>query len=313
MIKKPTVYILCGVHNNLAQTKALLGCVKAQNYEQIKTVIVDDGSTDGTANYLIKTHPEIVIIPGDGNLWWTGAMFQGVKKIIETAADNDFILTVNNDCTFDSDYVQNLVETCLQNNRAITGSLVMDKEDKKVIWDAGVSINWQKGKIYGRPYKLIDELPKNRSYDNNIDTLSTKGTLYPVSTAEAIGNFDRKNLPHYLSDYEYACRAKKAGFQLVVSWRAIVYNDTRRTGLGDQIPRQLSYRQLYQLLFCRRSKQNIIDQWHFVQLCCPTKYKPTNYALVGIKFFYLLSMVFPFIIFRPVAVRLRRLAMKDAK
>ena len=310
MMTSPIIFIICGVHNGLEYTKKLLKCLKQQTYIRTKIIIIDDDSTDGTSLYLTKNYPDIMVLKGDGNLWWTGAIYWGVEEVFKYAKSNDFVLTVNNDCVFDKAFIKTLVDVSQANQRAIVGSLVLDINKRDIIWDGGIKINWKKATVYGKRLKNITEIPARKTMDKDIDTLTTKGTLYPVEVFNKIGNFDKIHLPHYLSDYEFACRAKQAGFPLVLSYQAKVYNDTVRTGLGDTMPKIISYSQWWQLLFNRKSRINIIDQYLFIRLCCPRRYLIQNYFFLIMKFFYLLSFTFPFIIFRPLAVCLRRNILK---
>lgn len=305
----PTVHILVGVHNGLDYTKNLLKCLQKQSYTNFRTLIVDDGSTDGTSQYLEEHHPDVSVLKGDGNLWWTGSLHAGIEQILAGSNAGDLVLTINNDCTFKNDYIKTLVRLSQQLGRPIVGSLALDASNIKKIWDGGVSINWKRASFHAKPHKVVDDLPNGATFDDTIDTLTTKGTIYPSEVFTKIGNFNRDSLPHYLSDYEFACRAKKSGYRLVLSYEAIVYNDTVRTGLGDNLPKVLSYRQFWQLLFSRKSRLNIVDHYQFIRLCAPKKYKLLNYGFLVLKFFYLLSFTVPFVVFRPIVVRFRQLIM----
>jgi GT2 family glycosyltransferase len=298
MTDKPIVYTICGVHNGLNYTKELLASIKKQSYPNIIIIFIDDGSTDGTSDFIKRNYPEIILLKGDGNLWWTGALYKGVKKVLSLASKDDFIFTVNNDCIFGRDLVLNLVKTSLGNHRAIVGSLIIDSNNVSKIIDAGVQIDWPKGKYISLLPKKITDLPKNKLFQENIDTLSTKGTLYPVEVFHKIGNFDKKHLPHYVSDYEFACRAKKAGFTLLLSYQARVYNDAGRTGFGETIPSEINFKQFRSLLFSRNSRINIVDHFWFTHLCCPLKYKPISYFRLLAKCLYLFIFIFPFNLIR---------------
>lgn len=265
------------------QTKELLICLNKQSYSAKQIIIVDDGSTDGTFEYIKKKYPTVTILKGNGRLWWTGAIHWGVEEALKKAKDGDFILTINNDCTMDPNYLDTLVKVSQDVGRSIVGSLIIDKKNKNNIYDAGTRIDWSKGKFILLGPKLLKDLDKGVLFEDNIDTMSTKGTLYPIEVFQKIGNFDKKNLLHYLSDYEFACRAKKGGFNLILSFQARVYNDICPTGLGDSIPNYLSLRQVFSLLFSRRSKVNILDHYHFVRLCCPPRYRLRNYIICLLK------------------------------
>lgn len=280
MNNNSTVFIICGVFNHLEYTKTLIGCVRKQDYLKIRIFIVDDGSTDGTAEYIQSEYPEIVVLNGNGNLWWTGAMKWAVEEVLKVSQPGDFILTINNDCIFSKNYIRLLVQSSIKFKRAIIGSLAVDNNDQNSIYDAGMKIEWEKGKLISLGPQYLSQLQDGQLYQEDLDILSTKGTLYPIEVFSKIGNFDQKHFPHYLSDYEFACRAKKNGFKLVLSYQAIVYNDTARTGLWNNEREKVSLKETWDLLFSRRSKVNIIDNLKFIKYCCPKEYKFRNYIFL---------------------------------
>lgn len=303
----PTVFVLAAGHNELTIVKRLFRLVAKQSYPHIQPVFVDDGSTDGTSEHLIETYPSLRILPGDGNLWWTGSMARGIAKIQTLARSGDFVLTINNDCTFGREYVTILVRTSRAHERAIVGSLAIDRHDRTRIWDGGVSVDWATGIFRALGPASTKELPRDREVQAEINTLSTKGTLYPIEVFATAGNFDVRHLPHYGSDYELAIRAHQAGFQLLLSYQARVYNDVGRTGLQvEDTERRLSWAEVGRLLFARRSRVNIIDHWQMIRLCCPPRYKLRNYLLLAAKLAYYCSRAWPLIIFRPLLTSARR-------
>lgn len=285
MKTKPTVYIICGVFNHLEYTKKLLCCIKKQSYLKIKTIIIDDGSTDGTAEYIIQNYPEVTLLKGDGNLWWTGSIKWAVDEVLKIAQADDFILTMNNDCTFDKDYILYLLQASKKYERSIVGSLIVDQKDKNSIYDAGVKIDWAKGRFIPLGSKFLKKIKKDQLFEDELNILSTKGTLFPLEVFKKIGNFDQKHFPHYISDYELAWRAKTEGFKLILSYQAIIYNDIERTGLGKNGTEDIHLGKVWDLLFSRKSKVNIIDNLKFIQYCCPKEYKLRNYLFLLKKVF----------------------------
>lgn len=289
-----TVFIICGVFNSLRDTKQFLASIRKQDYLKIRTFIIDDGSTDGTSDYIQKKYPEVTILKGDGNLWWTGSIYLGIEKVLKIAKKEDFILTINNDCIFSNNYIRSLVQSSLKFKRAIVGSLVIDKNDQNSIYDAGMKIDWKHGKFILLKPHFLSELKVGKLYQENINILSTKGTIYPVEVFNKIGNFDKKHFPHYLSDYEFSYRAKINGFKLVLSYQAIVYNDTLRTGLWNHERKKVGLKKVCDLLFSRRSKVNIIDNFKFIKYCCPKEYKFRNYIFLLKKIIILgFHLLFP--------------------
>src|SRR5574343_1009849 len=73
---KPSVAVLMTCFNRCDQTllalEALAGAVgKAA---QLIVVLVDDGSTDGTADRVRRNYPDVHVVTGSGNLFWNGGM-----------------------------------------------------------------------------------------------------------------------------------------------------------------------------------------------------------------------------------------------
>lgn len=309
MNQPPKVFLVCAVYNGLAETRAMLNCLKLQTYSNCEAVIVDDGSSDGTEDYIKRLYPNIRLLRGDGNLWWTGAMHWGVEESLAKARTNDFILAMNNDCTFEADFIERLVKLSIQRHRSVVIPLVVDRHDPDQIWDGGVRVDWAGGRFLGLPPARVSQLPADRK-SAEVDTFTGRGVLIPVEVFKTIGNYEKQKLPHYLADYEFGLRAKRHGFSLFLTYEIFVSGSIKRTGLGDSMPKQLSYHQLWQLLFSRRSRLNIIDHWRLIQLACPPEHKLRNIGFIVLKIGYLCSHVFPFIFFRPLAYTIKQRFVK---
>jgi len=299
--KTPRVYVVTAVHNDKDTTVRFLKSVLSSNFNfnNVRVVVVDDGSTDGTGECIENIFTNVVVLRGNGSLWWTGSMKLAISYVLKKAKTTDFVLTINNDCLISKDYIKNIVDSGKHNKRSIIGSVIMDI-NTGLIFDAGVKIDWKKSLICSNIKRDYD-----RRYDFDNDTLSTKGTLYSVTVFKEIGNFNDKRLPHYLSDYEIACRAKRMGWNLVVDYMAVVKNDKSRTGRDKSDEDKISYENLKNILFDRKSKNNIIDKFNFINLCCPRKYLVVNYFWLLLSFLYYLSFVNPFYYFRPFIKRLK--------
>jgi len=266
-MKNNKIYILTAVHNELEDTKRLLRSIYSQTYKNYDVCLIDDGSTDGTSDFLQKNYPLVDVLKGNGSLWWTTCLNLGLNKILKIANKEDFIWIINNDCYFDRSVLQNLLtyEERIGHGKYIVGSVIIDSKTKK-IFDDGVGIDWERMKFKS----------------GGTDALSTKGTLYPINVFKQIGIFDAKHFPHYFSDYEFSIRVKRNGYYLTVCRESKIFNRVKRTGI-DKIPVKLSAMEAFKLLFSRKSKINLPLQINIIRYVCPKEFRIRNYWLLLTK------------------------------
>ena len=76
-----TVFVLIPVFNRLEHTKKVLKALRNQTLaKQLYIIVIDDGSTDGTREYLAN-QSDVTTLHGDGNLWWGGAIQMGLNQL----------------------------------------------------------------------------------------------------------------------------------------------------------------------------------------------------------------------------------------
>ncbi|HIJ83785.1 MAG TPA: glycosyltransferase family 2 protein, partial [Magnetococcales bacterium] len=80
------VAILIPIHNGLSYTQKTLSWLEqslklAKSHPNIiaEVIVIDDGSTDGSGEFIRKQHPHIHLLEGPGNLWWSGAINMGAR------------------------------------------------------------------------------------------------------------------------------------------------------------------------------------------------------------------------------------------
>lgn len=214
------IFIVIPVFNRWNYTRECLLSLRKQDYDNYKIIIVDDGSTDGTSDYLKKDFPEVITIPGDGNLWWTAATNLGVDFAIRNKVLNEenFVLTLNNDTLVPSNFLTNILSGYY---KAPKQSLI-----------GATAINAKNGEVYYRGEKIkwfleastffSDKAQKPNNGLQEVTVFPGRGLLIPVNVFEKIGLFDAKNFPHYAADYDFSLRSTKAGFGLYCSWDAVV-------------------------------------------------------------------------------------------
>ena len=260
------IYIVIPVFNRCEETLTCLESLTHQTYTNFTTIVVDDGSSDGTEERVTSAFPDVVLLKGDGNLWWTGGTNKGVEWALERAQPDDFILTLNNDLTVNPDYLQVLISAYQESGpNVVLGSKSVYSTDIDKVMFAGVKIYWAKG--INRP---STERIKKQHELIKTDVLPGRGTLIPVPVFEKTGLYDAENFPQYLSDYDLAIKAEKAGYLLYVVDKAIVISDVEKTGLGSQYNYdKISFMDVIKSFWSIRSAKHLGKRWKFALRHCP--------------------------------------------
>ena len=210
-----TVHVLVPVFNRLALTQIVLDCLRSQQVDEpLRLIVIDDGSTDGTAEFL-ASQQDITVLKGDGSLWWGGAIEVGLQRVLEEGRTLDWILLVNNDTQFDADFVQRLLDTARAHTPAAVGSVICDEAVPERLLSIGAMFDTWRLRVRD---KLEQERIRNSAKGpHSVDGLSGRGTLYPLAAFRVAGTMKPAWLPQYLADYELAVRVRKAGFKLLVT------------------------------------------------------------------------------------------------
>ena len=133
------IYVIIPIYNRLKYTIACLKSIESQdNVEDLEIIVVDDGSSDGTENFIKKNFPKIKIISGTGNLFWCGSVHLGIINVLKNCKGGDWILLVNNDTELSKDAIANLVKLSEKKGRkALAGSLTVSAYDRQTIIKSG--------------------------------------------------------------------------------------------------------------------------------------------------------------------------------
>jgi GT2 family glycosyltransferase len=261
------LYIVIPVFNRWRYTQECLKSLRLQSSLAFRTIVVDDGSTDETAAALARDYPEVEVVTGNGNLFWTAGVNLGIRRALALGATQ--VLTLNNDVVAAPDFVAKMLAVATQRPSAVLGALEFDAATGEAIY-GGERLDFKTN----TRHDLLEELPPSqRTGLHPVTYLPGRGLLIPKAVIDKIGLFDEKRLPHYLADFDYTSVARRAGFPVYCNYDA--HLSTYPEESGQTLTRkQRSLKGYLQHLFGIRGGGNMVNFTHFALKNCPKPYLP---------------------------------------
>ena len=99
-MKKINMAVLITCHNRIQKTqtclKSLFNQKKIENIN-LKVFLVDDGSKDGTKEYVKNNFPQVNLTVGNGKLYWGGGTYLAWETALRDNIKYDYFLWINDD------------------------------------------------------------------------------------------------------------------------------------------------------------------------------------------------------------------------
>jgi len=172
-------------------------------------IIIDNGSTDGSVDYLENTFPQVKILKNKKNLGFSKAINAGAS-----VAKGEFLCLLNTDVKPEKDFLVNILPL-FRDNQAFAISL----NEKNFAPSSGF---FEKGFILHKPIKTTVEC--------STFWVSGGSGVFRKKTWDLLGGFDEINFsPYYWEDIDLSYRAMKAGYRLLWSPDGVVYHEHEST------------------------------------------------------------------------------------
>lgn len=229
----PKVFVLILSYNGLRWLQGCLPTVLQMDYLNYEVVVIDNGSSDGTEEFLRRNFPQVHLVLLQPNRGYAGGFDAGLDYAAHLSAD--YFLVMNNDTEIDCHALTALVDAAESLDRAgfVTGKVYF--HDRREVFQ---SVGKRDDPIQGSG----DYLGYGEKDEGQYDAIAERAFVDDVYTLvnrhlyDEIGGYDPQ---FYLQceEFDWQLRAKKAGWKIYYTPHAKLWHHGSVTtgGVGSAV------------------------------------------------------------------------------
>ena len=192
--------------NGIDYIKKCLDAVRCQKRKADLVIMIDNGSSDGSAELVAEEYPEVVLVRFPENTGFCGAVNRGIE--ISEKAGMDYVILLNNDTEAEPDFTGELIRAMDRSRRIFSAQAKMLRmSDPSLIDDAGdfyCALGWAFARGRGKPEEHFRRKIR-------IFSACAGAAIYRISILREIGLFDEVHFA-YLEDCDIGWRAAIEGY-----------------------------------------------------------------------------------------------------
>lgn len=219
----PRASVIIPTWNGRGLLAACLEALAAQSEHDFEMVVVDNGSSDGTAEWLRLHHPQVTLIANASNAGFARAVNQGIR-----AAAGEYLAILNNDTEPESEWLASLLAAAGAGPRVgMVASKMLFADRPQMINSAGICVD-----LAGIAWDRLGGAPDAPGETERLAIFGPCGgaALYRRAMLDEIGLFDESFFA-YLEDVDLAWRARAAGWGCLYAPRARVLHRHSATSI----------------------------------------------------------------------------------
>lgn len=213
---RPSISVIIVNYNGVGLLDECLGSLREQSCRDFEIVLVDNGSSDSSVDFVQRNYSDVILVANKENLGYGGGNNSGIR-----AAGGRYIAVLNNDTKADALWLERLLEAAEKDSEAgMFASKILNYYSPDVIDNTGLMI-YRDGIARGRGRLEKDE----GQYDVRDEVFFPSGCagFYRREVFDEIGLYD-EDFFLYLDDVDVGLRARLAGWRCVYVPDAVVYH-----------------------------------------------------------------------------------------
>ena len=254
-MQKPSVFVIILNYNGKDMLPTCLSSVYRSDYVNIKVVVVDNASTDGSFENAREMFSGAHFIRNSANIGFSRGNNVGIRFALEKFADYIFLL--NNDAEISPNTISLLIEAAEKDTSCGILSPAILRPENNAVWFAGGKINWLQMRC-SHEFSIQSKDPYATQYVSGCAMLVKKEVF------RKIGLFDERFFLYY-EDADFSVRAKRNNFNLLIFPGAAV---THREQSNSKNSQKTYWLVLSGLLFFKSSAPFVYKIWYFLYIPC---------------------------------------------
>ena len=229
MDKRPFVSVVILNHNGLRHLKDALPSILRTNYSNYEIILVDNGSSDRSAEFVTRNFPSVKIVRSKCNIGAAGGYNLGISN-----AKGEYVAILNNDIEVDCEWLQPLVKILEESpGVAAVDAKYLNYYDRKrfdTSAAAGRYIDFV-GNCFTRG---VDD--EDRGQYDEITRIFTCCTMFRREVFKEVGLFDQ-DFFYGFEDADLSWRMLLRGYQILYAPSSRIYHKvggTSRTSTRDK-------------------------------------------------------------------------------
>lgn len=201
-------------YNGVSLLERCLTSLACQSYPRFETIVVDNASTDGSADWIAAHFPQVRLLRSSSNLGFAAGNNLGIHE-----AQGELIATLNTDTEVDPAYLEKLSAPMVDGQIGMCAPLMLEMNRREIVDAAGLTVDslgfaWNVG---------AGEEARSFTFQRPVFGACGGAALYRRAMLEALGGFDEDYFAFY-EDADLAWRAQRSGWKGVFVPEARVYH-----------------------------------------------------------------------------------------
>lgn len=239
--------------------KICLDSLQKQSLKDFETIIVDNGSVDGSVSFIEKFYPKVRLIKLTSNLGFAPAVNCGINL-----SKGEYIVLLNNDTKVDNKCLQYLVHTADEHKDVgMVASKMLQFDKPDLIDSAGDYIDAAgHANNIGRGEK--DSAKFNKA--GYVFLVNGGGGLFKREVFEKVGLLDEDYFA-YFEDVDIGLRAQLQGFKAYYQPKAIIWHIHKATSNKNKsLTEYLQFRNMTMNIIKNFPKPLLLKDWNWLKI-----------------------------------------------